>query len=267
MLKNRAISAQLVELQKENIREADRNRYSNLLSLLVLRLTQNVDEAKALLDHDKAVIQEREKEGRAYLFGDHISARDLFISYYANLYLDEKGNRCLKENFTISELMLMTGVFSWFSEERKKNYASYQKDRTKLQNKKDQRGIYAFFPVYEDRKKMMNEELEILAVAQSEETRMIEYLENQSQIVMTRVLQALGLQIEKIPSSQGSSMYLECRKLCSESNMISCFFTRREKRKPSIMNDIEFLIRMGEEEAYLSTYFPRMEGKVKKYQG
>ncbi len=263
MLKNRAISAHLLELEKNQLSEIEREDISNTLSVLVTQITSDMGEVVHLLRREKEIIHKRGLKSN-YLFLGDASVQDVFQCFYKNRRVTSNGEERLNENLLLSEMMMMYGTFSWFLEERLGLRAEIKANIRRINKRRNREGVYALLlPIKSDEKQFLSSSLEVFRKEKLEEYRLEEYLNHQTCIALYGVLEALGLTPEEISKEQLTKISKESRKLCSQNEQIDCFFKRRRKRKPMVTEDVNFFLRRGEMPSHLDSLLPEEDSQVK----
>ncbi len=263
MLKDRAISAHLLALEKNDIDGAMKRDLSNNLSVLVVRMIDNVEGAKSLLEQERDIIQERGLDGD-YLFQKDASVQDIFQSFYKHRRIDDQGMEVLGNDLMLSEMMMMLGTFSRFSEERSSHVVALKKSMQKAQRRISKKGVYAFFPLEEKDEDFLTLHIETLRQMKLDEYQLGYYMNQQSWIIMEGILRRLGINPEDVSKEQCAKITAESRRLCAESMKLECFFVRRKRRSPAVSDDISFLSRQGETTKRLASVLLCDEEDVKE---
>ena len=112
LFKSNAISSLLLELDSDDLPQSRRGQISNCLAQEVMELIPCLDSATPLLNREKQIIEKRGRDPQKYLMDSDIGTREVLKKFYKSIYYDEKGKKQLVPDLTISELMIMLGVFN-----------------------------------------------------------------------------------------------------------------------------------------------------------
>lgn len=110
--KDRLISNLLTQLNNDNITEQEKGAISNKLSMAIIPITRTLNLAQAMINTDNDKIKDRQLSGKGFLFDRELLFEDIINFYYKNSICDALGYREVSSKLTISELLLMGGVFN-----------------------------------------------------------------------------------------------------------------------------------------------------------
>ncbi len=267
MLNKRAISAQLLELERDDVSAFRKQDLNNQVSVGVLRVTTKLDQAEHLLTEEKRKIKSRGLNPIEYLFGDGTIVQDILRTFYQSKEVTKNDKEVLTGDYTLSEMMMMLGTFIWFAEERETQHEKARRNYRKVNQKINRNGIYAFAKFSTQEEEDLFAYSEMLRITKLEETRMFTYLAREVKVIFEAIAASLGISLKDMDEAQMKSIYKESLVLCRSRKEIACFFARRNQKMPVVNDDVLFFRRMGEKEANLSDIvLPEEQEKKKIYQ-
>ncbi len=250
-IRENAISALLICSEKEGIPPKVKSMLLNVLSLKVLEITKDLEQVKCLLASEKGKIESRGTDLSAYMLDNGLSVSDILKSYYRHRLIDTEGNAQLDSNLMVSEYMLMLGVFSWLKEERNRQAKADEKEIHKVQKKINSTGWPAIKPLSDAEVKELESYIQDKSLQYEKERRMISYINQESRIILTEILNSLGTSFAQEPREHVTQIVKAAYSLTYTSKSVDCFMTNRSRRKPAVENDVAFFERMGESSSRL----------------
>ncbi len=242
-LRSKAITALLIRSTYEDEKRQRKTALANRLALEVLNVTQDVEQAKLLLDSERKKIASRGEIEEYYLLGNDVTVREVLKTYYAEVGRDFHGNRILSSQLTISEMMLMLGVFCLLEEERHLQSQRISKEIQKIRYRLFGRG-------YSTGKRLSKEEIaylmdykNILHSRKVAENKMIQYLQSQNKVVTDAILRILGTSMEEAKTVDLMRLVSASGHLCLTSKPIRIFL---DMRRNTVEDDIAYFQKMGE---------------------
>ncbi len=239
-----AITPLLLILDKGEFAPTEFRSLSDEVSKRIVEITKDTEEVKALLESEKKKITERGDDISSYLFRNDTEIREVFETYYRGV-VDKDKERKLSKRFTITEMMLILGVFTHFMTVRQTYLDGYKWNSRKLSvqrmtqkaKSKIKRGEAS-----EDLGFIQN----IVDGSRISEERMLSYLRNQSTVLINAILEELGTSLKDTSRKQLESILDDSQELCIMASGLSAYFEKRKEEGTPLYSDVALLDACGE---------------------
>ncbi len=243
-IESSSITPLLLQLDKGEFAPSEYDILSNELTRCIVEITRNAEEAKVLLNAESKKITERGNGISNYLSRDNVEMKEALETYYRGVIDTDKG-RNLSKRFTITEKMLMLGVFTRLMVVREKYLEGYKWNSRKLR-------IYGM--IQRAKCKIKGEKLSdnfellqnIAETSRIGEERMLFYLRNQVTVLMNAILEELGISFKSTNRGQLQSILVESQDLCDAVPSLKAYFEKREADGTPLYSDVALLDACGE---------------------
>ena len=261
LFKRQAISSLLLELDSDDLPQSKRGQISNCLAQEVMELIPCLDCATPLLDREKQIIEKRGRDPQKYLMDSDIGTNDVLKKFYKSIYYDKEGKKQIVPDLTISELMLMLGVFDSILKSRESKQEAYTRELKNIRKRTSKK--YSYF---KDKKNGLDEldglfrREEKIEEDNTEEMALIALLDENMQLIEHEIYRALGTCEEQLSEQAISKIGYRSEGLAKSYGKIALEMKIRSREIPNVFDDTLLLERCGEDsEELFKIYAPHQQ--------
>lgn len=247
LFKRKAISSLLLELVSDDLPQSKRGQISNCLAQEVLELIPCLDGATALLDREKQIIKKRGRDPQKYLMDSDIGTREVLKKFYKSIYYDEMGKKQLMPDLTISELMIMLGVFDYILTSRENQNDEYSRKLKAIRKKTSKPYGY-----YIAKKNGVTEIDSLLAQEEAieedskEELAFMAIVDENMQLIEHEIYRALDTSEERLSEKNIIKIEQRSIQLARSYSKIEAEMKKRKQEIPTVFDDALLLECCGE---------------------
>lgn len=271
LFKRNAISSLLLELDSDDLPQSKRGHLSNCLAQEVMDFIPSLDCATPLLNREKEIIEKRGRDPQKYLMGSDIGIREVLQRFYKSIYYDDEGKKQLVPDLTISELMIMLGVFDSILITRENENDGYVRKLRKIRKKTSKKYSY-----YVNKKNGLDELDDLFRQEESikdssyEVLALIDILSENMDLIEAEIYKALNTYEDKLSNKDIDRIEYLSSKLANSYSKIESDIKKRKQKEPTVFDDTLLLEYCGEDserlfEVYDPNYQQSKLNKMLKY--
>lgn len=264
LFKRQAISSLLLELDSDDLPQSRRGQISNCLAQEVMELIPYLDSATPLLDREKQIIEKRGRDPQKYLMDSDIGTREVLTKFYKSIYYDEKGKKQLVPDLTISELMIMLGVFDSILTSREDQNDEYSRKLKSIRKKTSKKYGY-----YKNKKNGIAEldslfaQEEAIQEDSKEELAFMAIVDENMQLIEHEIYRALDTSEERLSEKNIIKIEQRSIQLARSYSKIEAEMKKRKQEIPTVFDDALLLECCGEASDELFKVYDPNQQQVK----